>query len=288
MDHDPTSNPNDNPNDRPAGPPERPPISVGQALSEARIAAGLSIEDVAATTRIRAALVQAIEHDDFSGCGGAFYARAHVRTIARLVDADADFLVQEYDRQHGPPPTSAQELAAPATLANPADAQTRRPASRWAAAAIAVVAILVIVLIGQWALHRGSDGDGNQTKPKATPSKTRAKPTPSSTHPSTSASSSTSPSKPPPPPTTTPSGIQVAVQVSVRSWVQATSSAGVEIYQGVLEAGQSKTFTDATSLTIRFGNAGGVTVSLNGQPPKRPCAETVCTVQFTPQSSTAG
>jgi cytoskeleton protein RodZ len=285
VDDDPTSDPDD----RPAGPPERPPISVGQALSEARVAAGLSIEDVAATTRIRAALVQAIERDDFSGCGGAFYARAHVRTIARLVDADAEFLVQEYDRQHGPPPTSAQELAAPATLAHPADAQTRRPASRWAAAAIAVVAILVIVLIGQWALHRDSDGDGNQTKPRSTPSKTSARPTtPSATHPSTSASSSTSPSKPPPPPTTTPSGVQVAVQVSVRSWVQATSSEGAEIYQGVLEAGQSKTFTDATSLTMRFGNAGGVTVSLNGQPPKRPCEETVCTVQFTPQSSTAG
>lgn len=276
----------ENPND----PPYRPPISVGQALAEARVAAGLSIEDVAATTRIRAALVQAIEQDDFSGCGGAFYARAHVRTIARLVDADADFLVQEYDRQHGPPPTSAQELAAPATLAHPADAQTRRPASRWAAAAIAVVAILVIVLIGQWALHRGSSDGSNQTKPGPTPSRTTDQPTtPSPTQPSTSASSSaTSPSTPPPPPTTTPSGVQLAVQVTVRSWVQATSSEGVEIYQGVLEAGQSKTFTDATSLTMRFGNAGGVTVSLNGQPAKRPCEESVCTVQFTPQSSTAG
>lgn len=273
------------PSDNEPGPPERPPISVGQALAEARMAAGLSIEDVAATTRIRAALVQAIEQDDYSGCGGSFYARAHVRTIARLVDADADFLVEEYDRQHGAPPTSAQELAAPATLAHPADAQTRRPASRWAAAAIGVVAILVIVLIGQWAL-RGSDNGGNQTEPKPTPSRTSDKPTaPSSTHPSTSASSS---SKPPPPPSTTPSGVSLAVQVTVRSWVQATSSEGVEIYQGVLEAGQSKTFTDATGLTMRFGNAGGVTVSLNGQPAKRPCEESVCTVQFTPQSGTAG
>lgn len=280
--------------DEPAGrdvdPPEHPPISVGQALAEARAAAGLSIEDVAATTRIRASLVQAMERDDFSGCGGAFYARAHVRTIARLVDADADFLVAEYDRQHGPPPTSAHELAAPATLTHTADAAARKPASRWAVAAIAVVAILVIVLIGRWALS-GSDGQGNQTKPGPRPH-----PVATSTHssasptPTPSASSTPTPTRPTqttPSPSPTPTGVSLAIDVTVRSWVQVTASSGAEVYQGVLEAGENRTFTDPASLTVRFGNAPGVTVSLNGRPARQPCPQYVCTVQFTPQSGAA-
>jgi cytoskeleton protein RodZ len=54
------------------------PLRVGAVLAEARTARGLSVEDVAASTRIRATLVRAIENDDFSRSGGAVYARGHI------------------------------------------------------------------------------------------------------------------------------------------------------------------------------------------------------------------
>ena len=44
--------------------------SVGQMVARARTSAGLTVAQVADTTRIRATLVSAIEQDDFRLCGG--------------------------------------------------------------------------------------------------------------------------------------------------------------------------------------------------------------------------
>ena len=78
---------------------------LGAALAAARRERGLSVEDVSAATRIRPAIVRAIEADDFDACGGAAYARGHLRSIAQLVGADPRPLVEEFDRRfHQPVP----------------------------------------------------------------------------------------------------------------------------------------------------------------------------------------
>jgi cytoskeletal protein RodZ len=51
--------------------------------------------------RIRETVIRGIENDDFSPCGGDFYARGHIRSMAKLVGTDADPLIQEYDAAHG-------------------------------------------------------------------------------------------------------------------------------------------------------------------------------------------
>src|SRR5260370_29048157 len=72
-------------------------MSIGAALAKARLDAGLTIAQVSERTRIRATIIRGIEQDDYSACGGDFYARGHVRSIARVVGADAAALVGEYD-----------------------------------------------------------------------------------------------------------------------------------------------------------------------------------------------
>ncbi len=59
----------------------------------------LSIDDVAATTRLRPRTIEAIEDDDFSLCGGDSYAIGHLRMIADAVGLDSDDLVAEYRRR---------------------------------------------------------------------------------------------------------------------------------------------------------------------------------------------
>jgi cytoskeleton protein RodZ len=75
-------------------------VSIGGTLAEARHAAGLSIADVSARTRIRTPLIRAIENDDFGPCGGDFYARGHIRAIARVVGVDSLPLIADYDTAH--------------------------------------------------------------------------------------------------------------------------------------------------------------------------------------------
>ena len=76
-------------------------MSVGEALSQAREAAGLTIDDVASQTKIRPTILMAMESDDFSGCGGEAYARGQLRSIAQVVGIDPVHVVALYDAEHG-------------------------------------------------------------------------------------------------------------------------------------------------------------------------------------------
>jgi hypothetical protein len=79
-------------------------VGIGGALVEARSEAGLTIAQVSERTRIRETIIRGIEHDDYSACGGDYYARGHIRAIARVVGADPVPLIAAYDAARTPPP----------------------------------------------------------------------------------------------------------------------------------------------------------------------------------------
>jgi transcriptional regulator with XRE-family HTH domain len=78
-------------------------VGIGEALAEARDQAGLTVAEVSQRTRIRETIIRAIEGGDYSACGGDFYARAQIRSIAGAVGADPGPLIREYDEVHGAP-----------------------------------------------------------------------------------------------------------------------------------------------------------------------------------------
>jgi hypothetical protein len=75
-------------------------VPIGETPAGARQRAGLTVAQVSGQTRIREAVIEAIEGDDYSTCGGDFYARADIRSIARAVGADSGPLIAEYDALH--------------------------------------------------------------------------------------------------------------------------------------------------------------------------------------------
>src|SRR3978361_2421862 len=88
----------------------------GARLAEARSEQGLSVEDLSSRTYIRPAVIRGIENDDFSACGGPFYARGHIRTLARTLGGDETSLLSQFDRQNGSPeprPRPTQPTHAP-------------------------------------------------------------------------------------------------------------------------------------------------------------------------------
>lgn len=101
-------------------------MPIGETLAEARHQAGLTLAQVSKQTRIRETIIRKIEADDFSECGGDFYARGHIRAIAKAVGTDPEPLIQDYDTDHratGPMATvSLDEL-----LATSAPQQRYRP-----------------------------------------------------------------------------------------------------------------------------------------------------------------
>src|SRR5262252_6370073 len=78
-------------------------VPIGETLAQARHQAGLTVAEVSQQTRIRETIIRKIEEDDYSELGGDFYARGHIRAIAKVVGADPEPLIQEYDTRHRAP-----------------------------------------------------------------------------------------------------------------------------------------------------------------------------------------
>ena len=108
-------------------------MAIGEALAEARHRASLSVAQVSERTRIREPVIRGIEDDDYTACGGDFYARGHIRAIAEVMRIDSAPLIREYDRVHRAP-GMASRVSLDELLATSAHAPHRRQPSRPAAA----------------------------------------------------------------------------------------------------------------------------------------------------------
>jgi cytoskeletal protein RodZ len=233
--------------------------SVGRALQQARIAAGLTVDDISSATRVRIAIVHAIEADDFTPCGGDVYARGHIRTLAKAVRLDPAELVAQYDADHGgrPAPTPAAPLF---------EAERIRPERRgpnWTAAMVAAI-VAVVGFVGFTFVKGGDDGGSEASVAEG------AQPTAGKT-----ASASAGPKKPADPkPDPSESAIaaaprdKVTVKVSAtegRSWISAHDHNGRQLFDGLLKQGDSKTFQDNEKIKLVLGDAGAIQLYVNGK-----------------------
>jgi cytoskeletal protein RodZ len=66
-------------------------------ITDALRRGGLTLDDLAQSTRLRGRLLEQMQADDFSDTGGDVYARGHLRVIAGVLDIDADCLLAAYD-----------------------------------------------------------------------------------------------------------------------------------------------------------------------------------------------
>jgi cytoskeletal protein RodZ len=235
-------------------------LSVGRALRQARTEAGLTVDDVSNATRVRIAIVHAIEQDDFAPCGGDVYARGHIRTLARAVRLDPAPLLARYDAEHGgrPAPTPAAPLF---------EAERIRPERRgpnWTAAMVAAI-VAVIGFVG-FTVVKGSGGsDAKSSVAEGS--------TPTASTSTTSASPKISkPADPKPEPTDSAIAAapqdKVTVQVSApdgRSWISAKDHNGRLLFDGLLKQGESKTFQDKTKIDLVLGDAGAIKLYVNGK-----------------------
>jgi len=83
-------------------------VSIGEGLAQARHEAGLSLAQISQRTRIREKIIADIESDDYSACGGDFYARGHIRSIARAIGTDPEPFIREYDAVQPEPDDPAE------------------------------------------------------------------------------------------------------------------------------------------------------------------------------------
>jgi len=130
-------------------------IDFGGKLRAAREARGVALRQIAATTRISVAALEALERNDISKLPGGIFSRSFVRSYAAEVGLDPDETVREFIDRFGtePPPE-------PVVVANISEEERAFEARRQAAMlTVRVIVVLLVagllVLFFIWRSRRG-------------------------------------------------------------------------------------------------------------------------------------
>jgi hypothetical protein len=121
---------------------------IGPEFAAARRRLGLSVDELADRTRIRPHVIEAIEVDDFSACGGDFYARGHLRTLARVLGLEVGPLLETYDERYADAPIDPRRVFE-AELAGAGSIRATRGGPNWS---ILVAAVMALILC--WSVAR--------------------------------------------------------------------------------------------------------------------------------------
>ena len=132
---------------------------LGKALTEARIARGLTLHDVERDTRISGKYLQALEEGELDALPAPVYARAFMRTYAQYLGLNASAFVQRLpgakpEPELPPLPEVGREASAPLISAN------------WLVIGGVVALLLIVGLLLFWN-RGGGDGESLTSGPPA-------------------------------------------------------------------------------------------------------------------------
>ena len=228
-------------------------MTLGEDLRRARESAGLSIDELAHMTNLRAGLISMMESSDFSQCGGDTYARGHIRNITRALRVSADSFLSVYDAEHS---SDSRSIHAQLVENNAAAIRTENRKLSWKVLAGVSVSIVVLIGLAQFALS------AIESDPVAKSIVTEVEP---STSPTAQAMPTTSPSES--------TGVVIPAGEKLNLVITATRGnsnidvvvGGVHLYKGPLFQGDEKSFVGDESISIYLGNAGDLDLTLNGE-----------------------
>ena len=267
---------------------------LGRLLHEARTARELSLADVESVTRIRQKYLEALESGDFANLPRGAVARGFLRTYATFLGLDAAEMLSRYGNESGDAgdDIAMAEPGKPRLVDyRPLEVGLSEPISGaswwpWVLAALVVIAAGIAIwwLVSRAEVSRFIAALG--PVPTATPSAaltetatpwvvtatpeplrevvlpTRTSdllPLPTPTVPATVTST--------PRPTEAPevvTRIDMQMRITQRAWVRVMVD-GEVVEEGTLEPGTVKVFQAEQSISIRTGNGGGVSLTLNGE-----------------------
>ncbi len=220
-------------------------------LQQAREGANLTVEQIANQTNIRAAVIRDLENNSVDQCGGIAYARGHLRAVVKLINQklpksnniDADEIVAQFQ--------AAQVLDNRLIIDkldenHVGEKPKEKKRMKFGTLASISVAVLSIGFIAQIAINNVSGINENLSSTIIQPSK---KPTEGKAETSI----------------TLPAGVNLVISgVGGRSWVGLTNANGESVFNGQIGAGEVMAFNDPQMIKAVIGNAGAVTLKVNG------------------------
>lgn len=211
-------------------------------LRLARERLGLSLRDVADRTRIRVAILDAIENQDIERLPPAIFTRGFVKAYAREVGLDPQTTAAHYAALVEPStaPSDHVRQTRPTDVGLP-DRLSERERSSLVTAALIVAAGLVFVLINQWTPSLPSADNDSSATAVATTGETGV----------------TRPEVPRTP------NMRIDLAPRGPCWIEATADGDLVIYK-LLDAGDRYAIEGYEDLVLKVGDPSALVYSING------------------------
>jgi cytoskeleton protein RodZ len=255
------------PGNAPRAPAEDDGSDVGSELREARQRLGLSVDDVARSTKIRVTMLLAIEANRRDQLPAPIYMRGFVRAFAREVGLDPDDTARRFVDQFEP----RGDAASSASTLEPRDAESRQPAlapaaidrdvlSR-AATQWLIITVVVVGLVGYGVVRserrpptpRNQTSQSDRAIESAPPTATDRR----TDRPEIGTAGSSQPTA------TDGRVLHVEVRAVGPCWLSARADGSPVAYQ-LMQPGEKRAFDVHDAAALRVGDAGALEFSING------------------------
>lgn len=276
---------------------------IGAYLRQVRQERGISLEDVANQTFIRAVILQALEEGRDENLPEPVFIQGFIRRYADALGIDGQALAKEFmvtpvsvfptPTMEGTPSTNG--VVEPETRENikvldkAEDLSSRRSPSWPLIGALGTAVVMVGLLV--WGLSNSpvnspvveEPQDESAQSQEEAPSEATSEPTGAASPETADAESSqdeeVADSQQPEAP------VVAEISLTDRAWIS-VSVDGNKVFEGILEGGTEETWIAQNSIILTSGNAGGVELAVNGNR-ATPMGEpgTVQTVTLTPDTN---
>lgn len=248
----------------------------GGNLRLARERRGISVRQIAASTKISVAALEALERNDVSKLPGGIFSRAFVRSYALEVGLDPDATVHEFLERFQPDATPVS--AAPVAIA---EEESSFESQQRMARVVFLLVLISLPLIGV-VLYFTLRAPRSAPRPALATTESTSAPTSgsgASTTPVIPSAGSTSPPRTADvgaavPATAAGNTMEITLELQPTGdcWVKLTVD-GQRAFSRVMHAGEKEVRLVRDSAVIAVGNAGAFAYSINGRPGKTLGAE---------------
>jgi len=254
----------------------------GEHLKRERELRGVSLDEIAAATRIKTSFLEALENGRWDELPGGAFNRGFVRATAHFLGLDEDGMVAEYAQETGG--ESQAKLMAQPSGAMPRD---YRPAI------MAIAALLVVIVGAAWFIHHklflkrqkrvedamaaaaaaspkvpASVAVTNAPQPPAIPTNTAPDPAPTQTVPAAGLTPEPSPAPAAatvPPTPAVPEFLKLRLETSKTSVIRVMGD-GKLLFKGRLHSDDPKNFQARDGFEVTSNEPGATKLRLNGEP----------------------
>ena len=254
--------------------------SIGETLRQERLRQNVELGQISEELKISSRMLAAIEDEKFERLPGGVFSRSFVRQYARYLGLDAEEIGRRADQMLEPVPEELRAIEAvrpPATpLRPPATPLQLPPVDNWAsvggrrfswrsplpALGMVVVAILGCAGVYAWWARGRHPMVAPEQPPTTSVTLRQAAGQPPAAFPAAAPIGAAAEAQPELNPN---AAVRVELTAAERVWVSVRSD-GRYLFSGILEPNQSRVVDANATVLLLVGNAGGVSIQLNGKP----------------------